>query len=205
MIFVTGCARSGTSLATQILQAHGCYLGKANRVNILYENISIRENILKPYLIGVGADPLGQDKLPDTDHLPSVKGLRDRIFQEFLTGEPPFAYKDAKLTLVWPIFHDAFPEAKWILMRRDKDKIVDSCVRALFMKKRNSRSGWEHWVDEHEKRFVRMREELDLIEVWADKIVDDPQEFAEVAEFCKLKFRPDATNAAIKPKLWHGS
>jgi hypothetical protein len=192
-------------LTTQILQAHGCYLGKANRVNILYENVSIRENILKPYLIGVGADPLGQDKLPDTNNLPSVKGLRDRIFQEFELGEAPFAYKDAKLTLVWPIFHHAFPEAKWVLVRRDKDKIVDSCVRALFMRKRNTRKGWERWVEEHEERFERMREELDLIEVWTDSVVSNPQEFARVTDFCKLKFRPDATNAAIKPPVWHRS
>ena len=28
-------------------------------------------------------------------------------------------YKGAKMCLIWPIWHKAFPEAEWIIVRRD--------------------------------------------------------------------------------------
>lgn len=207
MIFVTGCARSGTSLVTQLLQAHGCYLGKADRVNSLFENVSVRENILKPILMRADVDPLGQDVLPDTNNLPPEPTLRDAVLRYFaggvMNGSPHRAYKDAKLTLVWPLFHAAFPAAKWILVRRDKASIVDSCMRTGFMRKRSTPEAWAEWVDEHEKRFVDMRAALNLIEVWTDEVVSMPRTFEEVADFCGLDFKRAAMTKVIDARIWH--
>lgn len=200
MIFITGCARSGTSLTTKILKELGCNLG-IGRINTLYENVEVRENVLKPYLRFLGADPMGQDPLPQEPLLPQ-HDLGDQV--RFALGEPeePWAYKDAKLTLVWREWSRHFPEAKWVLVRRERSKIVDSCMRTSFMRAFTSRSGWEGWVDAHEERFEAMQH-LDLIEVWPQAIVDDPEAFCPVATFCGLTFDRDKVEAAIERSAWH--
>jgi hypothetical protein len=210
MILVTGCARSGTSLITRILQAHGCNLGETNRVNVLFENVGVRQNVLKPYLSSIGADPLGQRALPDTDKLEPVDGMREKVLR-YIIGDEPKAYKDAKLCLVWPVIDEAFPEAKWVLVRRAKDKIVASCLRertsegfGRFMLASDDYAYWCKWVEEHEARFEKMRQKLYLIEVWPDLIIDEPSAFESVTSFLGLKFNLDATTACINRKLWHG-
>lgn len=204
MIFVTGCARSGTSLTARILQAHGCNLGKPQDINVLYENTDIRQNVLKPYLRSVGADPMGQQKLPDTDNLPLREGLREEVLKRIGCKEP-IAYKDAKLTLCWRTWNAAFPEAKWVLVRRDKERIVDSCLRTDFMWSYTERAKWREWVEQHEKRFDAMRKELNLIEVWPDRIMEEPEAFASVAEFCGLTFNLSAVERSIDKNKWHAA
>ena len=203
MIFVTGCARSGTSLTTRILQAHGCNLGPESLVNPLFENTGIRQNLLKPYLVRCGGDEQGQKTLPDTDNLPPLPGLREQVLSYF-SGGTPRAYKDAKLTLVWPTFAAAFPTAKWIIVRRHRDSIIDSCLRTPFMMAYDTREGWLYWIEEHERRFEKMRDALSCAEVWPDRFIDDPDCFEPVVAFCGLKFDRAAVAAAIDKSLWHG-
>jgi hypothetical protein len=184
------------------MQAHGCYLGVPERVNSLFENVQIRENVLKPYLIYCNADPLGQSVLPDTDRLPPYHGNLMRDVTAYLP-RVPWAYKDAKLTLVWPIFNLAFPHAQWIIVRRDRDKIVESCMRTDFMRRRATVRKWEQWVDEHERRFDRMRQELKTVEVWTDHIIRDPLCFEPIAHACGLPFNAERVIKLIDHKRWH--
>lgn len=205
MIFVTGCARSGTSLITQILQGHGCHLGADNRINSLYENVGIRQNVLKPYLRSIGADEMGQRlPFPETNTLPPYDALAQHV-HKFIYGQEPMAYKDAKLTLVWPVFAQAFPAAKWVIARRDRNAIARSCLRTPFMRASPTEEYWLQWVDEHVRRFEEMKSKLDTIEVWADSIVEDPMVFKPVAVFCGLQFNKDATEKAIDKAKWHRS
>ncbi|MEJ8571238.1 sulfotransferase [Microbaculum marinum] len=206
MIFITGCARSGTSLTAKILRAHGCWLGEPAEVNVLYENVVVRDGILKPYLRWVGADPLGQGVLPDTDLLPLKPGFQEAIAEVFAGKPEPHAYKDAKIALVWQAFAFAYPEAKWVLVRRVAEKIIDSCVRTPFMAAHGSdRRAWARWVFEHERRFDRMKATgLDLIETWPADYIRDPEAFRPVAEHCGLEFKSASVEAAVDRGVWHG-
>lgn len=202
MILVTGCARSGTSLTTKILQAYGCWLGRPSVINQLYENTDIRQTVLKPYLRRIGADPRGQKPLPDTDRLEPDPSLR-RAVLERLNGAPrPWAYKDAKLTLIWPIWAKAFPEAKWVVVRRDPECIANSCLRTHFMKAYDTREGWLGWVAEHERRFEAMKAAgLNVVETWPASFIADPEGFRPVADHCGLAFDAAAVRTAIDPVL----
>jgi Sulfotransferase family len=198
MIFVTGCPRSGTSLTAKILMGHGCNLGE---VNSLYENLNIREQILKPYLRRIGCDPLGQRKLPTTHSLLPLPHLAKKVLT-YLPGSEPRAYKDAKLTLVYPIFAAAFPDASWIICRRDPDRIVDSCLRTAFMFSYRERQPWYDWVMEHEFRFAEMRQKLRVIEVWPDQYIKWPLAFEQVTKFCGLEFNESVVDEAIDRTAW---
>lgn len=202
MIFVTGCARSGTSLTAKILKAHGCNLGP---VNVLYENTDIRQQVLKPYLKECGADPLGQRlPMPKREHCKPYPDLRDRILGR-IPGHEPRAYKDAKLCWAYWPFAEAFPEAKWVIVRRDKERIVDSCMNTSFMWSHKKREPWNEWVEAHEQRFSEMHKELDAIEVWPDEVVRNPHAFQLVTSFCDLPFDLHATEQCIDKGKWHNA
>ncbi|MDH3232203.1 MAG: sulfotransferase [Alphaproteobacteria bacterium] len=204
MILITGAARSGTSLTARILQAHGVCLGADNQVNTLWEHQAIRQDILKPMLRAIGADPLGQGPLPHMTKFRPDPALRNRIEWHFLGRPRPWGYKDAKITLTWPMWHAAFPDAKWIIVRRETDAIIDSCLRTHFMKRYgDNRDGWHQWVAFHLKQFKAMAAaDVDVLEVWPQAFIEDPSQFSEVTDFCNLPFRQKHVTEAIDPALW---
>ena len=205
MIFITGAARSGTSLTTKILQSHGLNLGAAGSINSLYENLDIRENVIKPYLESMGADRLGQDPLPDIARLPPFKNFREEILKLFhVLPTEPFGYKDAKLTLIWPILVEAFPEAKYVIVRRDTEKIIDSCLRTSFMRSHKDREGWGGWVDHHLVQFGHIRESVEAMEIWPENYIAKPEAFRAVANFCGLEFDAEKVTKALNMEQWHG-
>lgn len=200
MIIITGAARSGTSLTTGVLRACGLNLGHT-RVNGLNEALEVRENLIKPYLRSIGCDPLGQDRLPEISDLIEAPEWRNRVWQAL--GEPaePWGYKDAKVCLMWPVWHEAFPQAKWVIVRRNKYRIVDSCLRTHFMRRRHDVEGWGEWVDHHEARFAEIRRHCDAVEVWPEA---DPSAFRDLVESVGLDWNEQAVANVIDPGWWHG-
>lgn len=195
MIFVTGVPRSGTSLTVKILQSLGARTGP---VNVLYENLGIRENVLKPLIKANGGDPLGQKSFPN---LETVKGsgLLDKFAAHI--GVPIDArtlYKDPKLTLVWPAFAAAFPNAKWIVVRRDIESQIDALIRVPFINVHGSdREAWAAWVREYKWRLDMLLEETDAMEVRPADFIQDPAELESIADFVGLPFDPVKVEAAI--------
>ena len=212
-ILITGCARSGTSMTAGIVQRCGAWGGLTYGPNEwnksgMYENKEIREHILKPYLFICSADPLGQDPLPDIDRLIPLANLREKIetvikFQGYKRG--PWYYKGAKMCLVWPTFHEAFPTARWIIIRRRDEDIVNSCLRTPFMRAHSTEAGWQAWIDVHKKRFEEMIEnpDMDTVEVWPEKFVlGDFDEIRAAMEHVGLHWNEKAAAQFVNPKLW---
>lgn len=161
-ILITGCARSGTSLTAGVIAKCGAFGGKVTgptRWNPKgqFENNYIRDLIVKPYLQDVlGVDKLGQWPLPDVKKLMPFTSLRGtvehRMREEGYTGGPWY-YKGAKVCLIWPVWHEAFPDATWVIVRRADEEIVSSCLRTNFMRAFDNAQDWQIWVDQHKKRF----------------------------------------------------
>jgi len=204
VILITGCARSGTSLTTQMLEVCGAKLGPEKDVNALYENVVVRQSILKPMISEFGGDPLGQSHFPAPSRVKEVPGLQGRVLGALGGNIRGLAYKDAKLALVWQAWAKAFPMAKWVLVRRDRVEIIDSCIRTSFMAAHgNDRDAWGRWVDEQVKRFDAMKVAgLDIVEVWPRRVIRDAHEFAPVADHCGLRFDPRAVRRCVKPDLY---
>jgi hypothetical protein len=198
LTLVTGAARSGTSLTTAVLAAHGARLGNVNRLN---EHQGVRENVLKPLLRAAGADPLGQWPLPSINDLPAVQNLRRDTLAAL---GPADTYKDAKLCLTWPCWDRAFPEARWIVVRRPADGIIGSCLRTPFMRAHDTADGWHRWLDHHLAQFNAMRSAgLDMVEVWPDPA--DPETFRPAVEHAGLTFDADTARACVDPHLWRAA
>jgi len=216
-ILITGCARSGTSMVAGIVSICGAFGGDVTgktRYNKKgqFENIYIRNSIVKPYLTGIECDPLGQNPLPEIEpmkHLPlsfviDWKKRVERTFREQGYKGGPWFYKGAKMCMMWPIWHYAFPKAKWIIVRRKDKEIINSCLKTGFMKAYKNTTGWQKWVDQHKVHFVEMRYAgLDVIEIWPQEMVNgDFTSIKRLIRIFKLNWKEKDVLEFITPALW---
>lgn len=222
-ILITGCARSGTSMVAGIINICGAFGGKTfgpnkNNEKGMFENQTIRQAIVKPYFMQINADPLGQYPLPNIKKLAIPLDWKQRVEKAMIHDgykDGPWFYKGAKMCLHWPVWDYAFPNAKWIIVRRRTGDIANSCLKTGFMKAysspavqkainvQNERDGWIWWVRQHEKRFVEMIQAgLNCKIVWPERMVDgDYSQMKEMLEWLGLEWKSEILDF-IEPKLW---
>ena len=179
----------------------------------MFENATIRQDLVKPYLRKISCDPMGQHPLPTDEHLQRISSSdgvswREEVLRvmrrQGLKPDRDWFYKGAKMCLTWRLWDYAFPNAKWVIVRRDKDDIAKSCLRTGFMRAFDDVGGWRGWVDEHERRFAEMQMSgLWYMEVWPEKIINqDLTEIKDVIEGLGLKYNEANIKAFIAPSLW---
>jgi hypothetical protein len=222
-ILITGCARSGTSLVAGIINMCGAFGGdmsgpNKNNAKGMFENHQIRNSIVKPYYDSLGVDRLGQFPLPEIEGLNIPLNWKDKIqgvMKEQGYKGGPWMYKGAKMCQHWPVWEYAFPNAKWIIVRRKTPDIINSCMRTAFMRAfsrpHNLKAvgagteydGWLWWVREHEKRFVEMIQQgLNVKTIWPERMVNgDYSQIKEMLEWLGLEWDSKILEF-IEPKLW---
>jgi hypothetical protein len=213
-ILITGAARSGTSMTAGPIYFCGAFGGEMSgptRYNKkgMFENAEIRNNIVKPYLRFLGVDPKGQFPLPDVRSLAPLSGLRHRVEETLMWNgykAGPWFYKGAKMCLIWPIWAKAFPDAKWIIVRRKTEDIINSCIKTAFMSAHHTEEGWRGWVEEHLKRFEEMKKAgLWIREAWPEKMIHG--DFSEMKSLVDelgmgLKWNEKQIVDFITPAFW---
>jgi hypothetical protein len=144
-VLVTGVPRSGTSLTMGLLAQAGLWTGTTvpggpPNPKGFFENARVREGLTKPVLQRLmAADPLGVQALPDPD-LRFAGPHWARLVSQILAddghdGRAAWGVKDAKLTLLWPLWAEAFPDAHWVIVIREREAVVRSCLRTPFMRR----------------------------------------------------------------------
>lgn len=212
-ILITGCARSGTSMVAGAIHRCGAFGGVltgATKYNQKgqHENAYIRDNVEKKYLNVLGLDPLGQTPLLDhtsTIYIPNKwrEWIEDTMIREgYKSG--PWYYKGAKACQIWPVWNNAFPNAKWVIVRRRSVDIVDSCLETSFMYKRQTEEEWMDWIHYHEQRFVEMIQAgLNVKQIWPERMVHgNYEQLYEVIEWLGLSWKSQEVMNWIEPKLW---
>jgi len=219
-ILVTGCARSGTSTIAGIINMCGAFGGNVAVANSnrrgMFENGCIRDNLVKPYLVRIGADPNGQYPLPVSISIPTTwKQLVEKVMlaEGYKGGD--WLYKDTRMGLMWRVWNYAYPNAKWVIVRRRTGDVIQSCIKTGFMKAFNNQGNreavnanteeeaWLWWVHEYEKRFADMiMEGLNIKVVWPERMVDgDFRQLYELIDWLGLKWNPGAM-VLIESLLW---
>lgn len=222
-ILITGCARSGTSMVAGVINICGAFGGNMsgpNRNNQkgMFENAHIRNQVVKPYFRRIGVDPLGQYPLPDVNNLVIPTNWRaqvEHVIEREGYKKGPWMYKGAKMCLFWPVWHYAFPDAKWIIVRRKTTDIINSCKKTSFMRAFNKEEnrkavgatteeeGWLWWVHQHEERFREMLTEGPNCKVvWPERMVHgDYKQMYETIDWLGLEWNSSALSF-IDPLLW---
>lgn len=201
-ILITGCPRSGASIIAKAFYFCGAFIGDTT---VMYENEYILEaehNLLKT----IAADVRGQNPLPDTNNLriPTwwADYVRDACFET--TEDKRWIYKSSLVTLLWPIWKAAFPDAKWIIVRRRTGDIINSCEKTTFMNGYSKREDWLNWIHQYEQRFIDMIDSgIDHRIVWPDRMVsEDYDQLQEAVEWTGLRWS-NSVKSIIDPLLWH--
>jgi len=216
-IIITGAARSGTSMVAGIIDRCGAWGGDvlgptpANKRG-QYENRAIVDQVVKPYLHLQGLDPMCQRPLPDVNCLLPFDNLRQRVEgvlrAQGWDGDQAWYYKCAKACLMWPVWHKAFPNARWVVVRRKDEQIIASCLRTGFMRAYRDAAGWQKWVDVHKARFyemVSLESGLDVCEIWPERFfVGDFLEAKSMIDWLGLEWDGNAVLDFVSPALWNG-
>lgn len=213
-IFVTGLPRSGTSMVAGCLHHCGVWVGNTvaggeGNPKGFYENIRLREQLVKPLLSQFGCDPLGVKSLPEFQQLPRVRGLH-RGFVHLLTqdgyqGDQPWMFKDAKLTLLWPLIANVFPLARWVIVRREPEAIVQSCMRTHFMAHHSpSTDFWWDFVRQYQQRLLALKSSPNKVfELSADSLIrGNSEEFLTLADALQLSVNLSDIEGFVAPELW---
>jgi hypothetical protein len=224
-ILVTGAARSGTSMVGACVHLCGAFKGdtvgpsKWNRKG-MYENHVIRERVVKPILMNIGMDKRGQYPLPKTEDIIIPQKFKETVLKvlesQGWTPDKPWMYKCAKMSLIWPVWQYAFPNSKWVIVRRKTADIVRSCMRTGFMTAfanekvqkavgvDNERDGWLWWVHQHEEKFIEIiKAGLNVQMVWPERMVNaDYEQMMHTIEWLGLTWNGSAVMDFIEPKLW---
>ena len=167
-LFILGMPRSGTSMITGLLGEMGLWLGPTvsggyDNPKGFFENTVLREKVIKNILTALNCDPLGVQKLPNLSALPRVPALKDTVFdilrRQGYEGQQPWGFKDAKLTLIWPLWHEGFPEARWLIVSRPRELVIKSCLKTHFMRQHSADPAfWDRFFDAYEARLQALRE-----------------------------------------------
>lgn len=216
-ILITGCPRSGGNMIAGALHLCGAFGGVFERKGI-FENMEIRRNVEHVYMNEHGWDPHGQYPLPDTTQLQIPANWQQQvegIIEYFGYKRGPWMVKSPLIALLWPIWHYAYPNAKWIIVRRKTPDVIDSCIKTGFMTAFKEPSicklvgvedewhGWLWWVHEYEKRFVDMiNEGLDCKVVFPERMVH--ADYSQMKDTCSWLGLPWKTEILdfIDPLLW---
>jgi len=215
-ILITGASRSGVSMTAGIVYFCGAFGGevcgtKGNDGAGMFGNIPVRDSIMTPYFKQIKADLMGQYPLPNSDSLvpaPLLKTIFEFEMKRQGCGEDSIAfYKDFRLCLVWPIWHAAFPSARWVVVRRKEEDVVASCLKTGYMKAYKSEPGWSMWLGEYLNRFERMRDAgLNVVEVWPTKFVEgDFIEIKDAIDKLGLKWEEERIANFLNPEIEEGT
>lgn len=197
-IIVTGCPRTGTSMVAGILHLAGAFVGdtgKPTQYNAkgFFENLRIREEVIKPLLRKLGIDDKGQDILNAPYEFPAdvvkehADGIRRSVLAIFKeegwdeSGFQSWLIKEPKITLVWQFFREAFPCAVWVTTNRYVTDTVEECLQTPFLKFFKDRDGWRKWVTAYRIRLDKLREFCVKLEEFGEKWhrVVRPQSFVQ--------------------------
>ncbi len=214
-ILVTGLPRSGTSLIAGLLGQCGVWLGRTvpggpPNPRGFFEHIALREGVVKGILRALNCDPLGVARLPPQEGLLPVDNLREMVHQllrrEGYDGSRPWLFKDAKLTLLWPQWVAAFPQARWVIVRRDTEAVIDSCLRTHFMAWHGlDRSQWRAWAESYQTRLQRLTASVPWWrEIHPHRLVHgDWRPFLSLAHALGLQASPTQLQDFLLPESWH--
>ena len=213
-IFIVGLPRSGTSMVAGILANCGVWTGRTvrgdkNNPKGFFENIFIREQVIKGMLRSSGCDPLGVTKLPPLDVNWSSNAVAAAFSQvlkhQDYDDKSPWLYKDAKMTLLWPVIHKVYPSATWVIVRRDPKALVKSFLRTSFMSQHSKSSRfWKKFIDEYISRLDALKKsnanyiELDSGEV----IAGNYAQLEKLLLSMNLSLNAGKVNQFVSPDLW---
>lgn len=192
-ILITGAERSGATIVAKAIEMCDVFTGVTTNMN---ENIAVWG--LMTNLLESSPNP---ELMPASDSLYIPVNWRERVY-EMLNKDGykkgAWMIKSSLLAQLWPVWHYAFPNAKWIIVRRRTGDIIQSCMKTAYMRdkydwnqlNKTEQQGWLWWVHQYEQKFVEMIESgVNCKVVWPERMVSgDYNQMFETVDWLGLKW-----------------
>lgn len=213
-ILITGIPRSGTSAIAAMINLCGAFGGNMSKRG-RFSNDTIQKIMVEPYLMRMGGDKKGQYPLPkiilpDITWRSAIDGI---MINEGYKGGI-WMYKDSRLGLMWPVWNDAYKNARWVIVRRRTGDILNSCIKTNYMSgfgvenqkavgASDEREGWLWMIHQYELRFVEMIQKgLNCKVIWPERMKQGNfQQMYELCDWLNLPWKEEAL-CFIDPLLW---
>ena len=196
-ILITGAERSGTSLIARICSIAGVFPGDANN---MFENIKITE--ASRIYIRDEAMAIPYPKF-ESLHIGWNEKISSILKEEGFDKEDKlWLFKSSLLTQMWETWNYAYPDAKWIIVRRKTADIINSCLKTNYMSLFKSvenrfmvgavteEEAWLWWIHQYEEAWVKMIEKgVNVKMVWPERMVTgDYHQIYEMLEWLGLEW-----------------
>ena len=175
-----------------------------------FEHNIIRQFITKKILTNMRCDPLGIMELPPVDlqgNMPKlIEFIQEAIEKDGYKHDMPWLYKDAKLTLLWPIYKNTFPQATWVIVKRDEEGFINSCLNTYFMKQHSEdREFWKKLAEEYRIRLENLKNSgANVLEISSPDIISgDFTQLEVLISRLGLNYREKELKEFISPAYWH--
>jgi len=215
-IIITGIPRSGANIIASVLDCSGALSGydvhDSLRRGESFINNRIRNNIVRPFFKGRKASISGLEPFPDIAICKRVAEMvapiwRRRILTilEKQQSDPgQWFYKGSDACLVWPIWVKAFPEAKWIIVRRQTEDLVKACMNTGYMTGHTESSGWKLWIQHYLDRFSEIAKSATFVRhIWPERILQGKFDSLEtLVHDVGLNWKGQKVHDSLAPILW---
>jgi len=117
-------------------------------------------------------------------------------------------YKDVRLALLWRSFVVDFPNADWVIVRRDKNEFIQACLNAPRMAAISDKAKfWNQFFDEYNHRLDMLKNRADFVhEVHFEHIQEgDLSALKTVSDSIGIQFETLNAGTISDRRHWHHS
>lgn len=210
-ILVASPPRSGSSITAMILSNLGLFSGetkKGDEFNIrgYFENLAISK-LEVDYMRANDTENLGKRFNPinlsagEADFGSAVKKV---VLDQGIKESQRWFYKSPRMTFCWKLWHKHFPDAQWIIVRRNKHEVLKSIQQTKFMDAYNTEQDWLKYLSIFESLQYDIKKQCSAIEFDINRVFEGQPE--EIDRLCKfICINPiDALLKGIDKRYWNG-
>lgn len=173
-----------------------------------FENEGITQ-IVVDLLRSLDVDGLGKRFYPHyvSAHQPGFReAVHASLIEQGWDGRQRWYYKNNKTLLTWRVWHHAFPNARWVIVKRDEEQIIRSCLRTEFMDAYDSRDEWRQYLNYH---LALIDEIKSAVPNWHEFSIDrvfesDENEVREMVLFTGCTYQTEIMRC-IERRLWNAA
>ena len=148
--------------------------------------------------------------MPPIDYEVRDSNLRNIIWKilkdDGYKDNVPWLYKCPKLSLTWRFFLDAFPNAKWIIVTRDYESIIDSILRTNFMNQNSiDYDFWKNFINQYNIRIIALKKSItNYKEIISSDVVEKNYiGFIDIVNWLGLTFKKEKIEQFVYKPYYH--
>jgi hypothetical protein len=143
---------------------------------------------------------------PLPSNVKTLDGLRERVLALY-PQDKPWLIKASSLVWFYDAFHDAFPEALWVLPWREPGDIVKSILRhpAMGRSTPDKEKLFNYVLAMQRKQGIIKAENINAASLNTEELVKNrrPQCLKTFIEKNGIKFSQNIINETVNPDMWH--